>query len=90
MLRITVHDRPPLLTFQLEGIVARPWLSELERCWHDTLARPWSPILRIDLTGVTCIDTAGQACLTDLHRQGAGFIASDCLTKAVVAEITKT
>jgi ABC-type transporter Mla MlaB component len=89
MLRITVHDRPPLLTFQLEGSVAGPWLRELERCWHDTLTRPWSPILRIDLTGVTCIDTAGQACLTDFHRQGAGFIAADCLTKAIVAEITR-
>jgi ABC-type transporter Mla MlaB component len=89
MLRITIHDAPRVLTFQLEGAVAGPWLTELERCWQDTLPRRCEPILRIDLTGVTCIDAAGQACLTDLHRRGADFIAADCLTKAVVAEITK-
>ena|ERR1700730_7201609 len=89
MLRITVHDEPRVLTFQLEGTVAGPWLKELEGCWQDSLPRPREPILRIDLTGVTSIDAAGQACLADLHRQGADFIAADCLTKAVVAEITK-
>jgi hypothetical protein len=42
----------------------------------------------VDLTGMTSLDAAGQACLADLHRQGAQFVATDCLTKAVVAEIT--
>ena len=54
---------------------------------------PWpagrKPIVRVDLTGVTFIDAAGQACLAAMHRQGAEFIAPDCLTKAVVAEITQ-
>ena len=40
-----------------------------------------------DLTEVTSIDAAGRACLAAMHRQGAEFIAADCLTKAVVAEI---
>ena len=89
MLRITVHDEPRVLTFQLEGTVAGPWLKELEGCWQDSLPRPREPILRIDLTGVTSIDAAGQACLAGLHRQGADFVAADCLTKGIVAEITK-
>jgi ABC-type transporter Mla MlaB component len=89
MLRITVHDAPRVLTFQLEGTVAGPWLKELERCWQDVLPSQCEPILCIDLTGVTSIDAAGQACLAGFHRQGADFIAADCLTKAVVAEITK-
>jgi hypothetical protein len=33
MLRITVHNKPPVLTFQLEGELARPWVRELEECW---------------------------------------------------------
>jgi hypothetical protein len=37
---------------------------------------------------VTFIDAGGQACLVTLHRQGAEFVAADCLTRAVVAEIT--
>ena len=47
-------------------------------------------MVRIDLTGVTFIDAAGRACLAAMHRQGAEFIAPDCLTKATVAEITQT
>ena len=90
MLRITVHDNPRALTFQLEGSLAGPWVRVLEECWQGTLARRRKPILRVDLTGVTFIDAAGQACLAALHRQGAEFVAADCLTKAVVAEITQT
>ena len=90
MLRITVHDTPPVLTFQLEGRLAGPWVRELETCWQGTLACQHELILRVDLTGVTFIDAAGKACLVALHRQGAELVAADCLTKAVVAEITQT
>ena len=61
----------------------------LEECWQSTLASPRRPTLRVDLTGVTFIDTAGKDCLADLHRQGAEFLAADCLTKALVDEITQ-
>jgi ABC-type transporter Mla MlaB component len=89
MLRITVHDNPRDLTFQLEGSLAGPWLRVLEECWQSTLARRRKPSLRVDLTGVTSIDAAGEACLAAMHRQGAEFVAADCLTKAIVAEITQ-
>ena len=88
MLRITIHDAPPTLTFRLEGRLAGPWVGELEECWRGALAGRREPILRVDLTEVTSIDAAGQACLAALHRQGAEFVAADCLMKAVVAEIT--
>ena len=87
-MRITVHDKPPVLTFQLEGELAGPWVRELEECWQSALASPPEPVLRVDLTGVTLIDEAGKACLAALHRQGAEFLAADCLTIAIVAEIT--
>ena len=89
MLRITVHDNPRSLTFQLEGSLAGPGLRELEECWQSALARQGKAVLCVDLTGVTFIDAAGKACLAALHRQRAQFIAADCLTKAVVAEITQ-
>ena len=88
MLRITVHDKPGFLTVQLEGRLAGPWVRELEECWRAALASRREPILRVDLTGLTSIDAAGRACLGAMHRQGAEFLASDCLMKAVVAEIT--
>ncbi len=90
MLRITVHDKPEALTFQLEGRLAGPWVRVLQECWQSELARQRQPILRVDLTEVTAIDAAGRACLAALHRRGAEFIAADCLTRAVVAEITQT
>ena len=88
MLRITVHDKPEALMFQLEGRLAGPWVRELDECWRATLAGQRKPTLRVDLTEVTAIDAAGRACLAALHRQGAELIAADCLMKAVVAEIT--
>jgi ABC-type transporter Mla MlaB component len=89
MLRITVHDNPRVLTFQLEGNLTGPWVRVLEECWQGTLARRRKPLLRVDLTGVTFVDAAGQACLAAMYRQGAEFVAADCLTKAVVAEIAE-
>jgi ABC-type transporter Mla MlaB component len=89
MLRITIHDKPSVLTFQLEGELAGPWVQELEKCWQQVLARQPKPILRVDLTGMTFIDEAGKACLTALHRQGAEFVTADCLMKAIVAELAR-
>jgi ABC-type transporter Mla MlaB component len=88
MLRITVHDKPGALTFRLEGRLAGPWVPVLEECWQSALAGQPDQALRVDLTGVTSIDAAGRACLATVHRQGAEFVAADCLMKAVVAEIT--
>ena len=89
MLRITAHDNPRVLTLQLEGRLEGPWAAELDRCWKSTLASLCKPKVRVDLTGVTFIDAAGKARLAAMHRRGAEFIASDCLTKAVVEEISK-
>jgi hypothetical protein len=68
MLRITIHDNPRDLTFQLEGRLAGPWLQVLEECWQGTLARRRKPIPRVDLTGVTFIDAAGKARLAAMHQ----------------------
>jgi hypothetical protein len=90
MLRITVHDAPEAVTFQLEGRLAGPWVWELEECWQAALARRRDPARLLDLTGVTFVDPAGKACLADLHRQGAEFVVADCLMSAIVAEITQS
>ena len=89
MLRITVHDNPKSVTFQLEGTLVGPWVGEVEQCRRRALAGRRRPKVRFDLAGVTCIDAAGKAYLAAMHRQRAEFAAADCLTKAIVAEITK-
>ena len=88
MLRITIHDNPGVLTFQIEGRLIGPWVRELEKCWRSTLNGRLVPTVRVDLTGMTSIDAAGRACLAFLYHQGAKFVVADCLTKSVVAEIT--
>jgi hypothetical protein len=88
MLRITVHDNPEALTFQLEGRLAGLWVGELEECCRRTVAGR-QPAVHFDLAGVTFIDTAGRAFLAGMHRQGAEFNAADCFTQAIVGEITK-
>jgi hypothetical protein len=88
MLRITVTDNPDLVTFRLEGRLVGPWVRELADCWQRTVAgRPGSAV-RLDLTGVTFIDAAGKAFLAARCARGVELIASGCLMRAVVAEIT--
>ena len=87
MLRITANDNPRLLTFRLEGRLEGPWVRELEQCWRSMLDDASRPTVCVDLTGVTYIDAAGKARLAEMHEHGAQFIAGDCLTKAIVAEI---
>lgn len=88
MLRITIHDEPGSLTFQLEGRLVGPWVQEAESCWQQSLAsqHTWAP--RLDLTGVTLIDADGKAFLASAHAQGAELIACGCLMRAIVADIT--
>lgn len=92
MLRITVHQNSESIVFQLEGRLARPWLQELDKCWRRTLNHIGrdKPALHVDLTGLTFVDDAGKACLAAMFCEGAEFIAPDCLTQGIVAEITST
>ncbi len=87
MLRITADDHARVLTFRLEGRLEGPWVRELEQCWRSMLDAVSKPTITVDLTGVTYIDAAGKRQLAEMHEQGAQFIAEDCMTKAVVAEI---
>ncbi len=90
MLRISVHENQELLCFRLEGKLAGAWVKEAAQCWQRALSRQRKAILRVDLTGVTFIDDAGKACLAAMHQQGAEFVAADCETKAIVAEIAQS
>src|SRR5438270_12280120 len=87
MLRITIHDNLESLTFQLEGSLAGAWVREVEECRQRTLAGRRGIAVCFDLMGVIFIDAAGKAYLAAMHRLGAEFVAADCLTKAIVAEI---
>jgi hypothetical protein len=63
-------------------------VRELEQCWRRALGGGDKRILRFDLSGVTLIDPAGKEFLAARCDEGAEFIASGCLMKAIVAEIS--
>ena len=89
MLRITTHTTADALTFQLEGRLVGPWVTELRDCWRR-IPCDGKRAVHIDLRSVTYVDAGGKELLADLHRQGAQLFASDCLMRAVVAEIENT
>jgi ABC-type transporter Mla MlaB component len=90
MLRITVEEGARLVTLRLEGRLTGPWLRELDACWQNCVGLQHARVRYVDLTGVTFIDSAGKACLAAMYRQGAEFIAADCMTKEIVAEIARS
>ena len=90
MLRITIHDDPGSRTFRVEGRLAGPWVREVDECWRRTLASQRERVFRFDLTGVTLIDAPGKAFLAAAHAQGVELVASGCLMRAIVAEVTNT
>ncbi len=89
MLRITTHSTADSLTFQLEGRLVGPWVTELRDCWRRTVS-DGKRAVHIDLLAVTYVDAAGKELLADLYRQGAELLASDCQMKAIVAEVETT
>lgn len=89
MLRITTHTEPEVITLELEGRLAGPWVEELKCCWESLAPRQQSRLL-VDLTGVTFIDEEGKALLARLWRRGAELRAAGCLTKCIIEEITRS
>ena len=87
MLKITSHPSGELITLELEGRLAGPWVAELEACWRaasDTRRR-----IRVDLTGVTFVDSAGEELLDLMHQHGARFVAADCVTHEIVEKMRR-
>jgi outer membrane protein TolC len=87
MLRITIKQEEGTTDFELEGKLAGPWVTELERCWRTT-ATPGVSSIRVHLRAVSFIDAAGKELLAKMYRDGAELAAVGCMTKAIVAEIT--
>jgi hypothetical protein len=88
MLRITVHDAPEALTFQVEGRLVGEWARELERCWENTANIRENRSSIIDLTGILFIDAEGRSILTKLCHEGALFRTAGPLNDSIVSEIS--
>ena len=88
MLRITTHDTPEALTFQVEGRLVGDWAKELECCWKSAAHARENRAPIIDLTGVLFIDDEGKRVLTAVFREGALFRTAGPMIDAIVLDIT--
>ena len=88
MLRITLEEHPSGPTIKLEGRLVGPWVCEFHNYWNAYQDDSAVQHLRVDLKAVTAIDENGKALLQQIHQRGGTFVASGCLTKAIVEEVT--
>ena len=87
MLRITVHDSPAVLRFQLEGKLIGPWVAELRQSWLTAQSVRAGRQVVIDLSDVAFIDESGKELLREFCECGANFVACEPLTRAIVEQV---
>lgn len=88
-LRITLQEQPESVEMRLEGRVAGPWASELDRVWVETAPQLASRKLTIDLNNVTYADAAGKRVLRGIYVQtNATLLATTPWTQFLAEEIT--
>jgi anti-anti-sigma regulatory factor len=74
---------------RLEGRVAGPWASELDRVWTEAAPRLQSKKLVIDLHNVTYADASGKQVLRGIYAQTqAELVAGTPWTKFLMEEVT--
>jgi outer membrane protein TolC len=88
MLKITIHDSPEALTFQVEGKLVGAWAKELEHCWKTAASIRDCKALIVDLTETLYIDEEGKRVLSKLFQDGAFFRTAGTMTCSIVDEIT--
>ena len=88
-MRITIQDTAETVEIKLEGRVAGPWASELDRVWVETAPRAASKKLVIDLHNVTYADANGKQVLRDIYSQThAELVATTPWTQFLAEEVT--
>jgi anti-anti-sigma regulatory factor len=87
MLKITMQIAAGVMTFELEGKLAGPWVKELELCWRTAASTQQIHPVRVDLSSVTFIDEEGKGLLDRMYQEGAKLVATGCLNKCIVEGI---
>ena len=87
MLKITAQWDQDAIQLILEGRLAGPWVTELERVWQNV--RPSEKgAYTVDLSGVTFIEEMGTELLRRMWREGAALVATGCCNRIIVEGIT--
>ncbi|HTL61630.1 MAG TPA: hypothetical protein VL261_08295 [Nitrospira sp.] len=86
MLKITTQISDDTTKITLEGRLAGPWISELERCWREAEQSAAGRRVVVDLIGVTFVEQDGKALLTRMHQAGAELLATGCCMRSIVED----
>lgn len=87
MIRITVHQTSEEVVLKLEGCLSGDSVDALAACWRDVSQSLSGRRLEVDLRGLCHVDGHGRTLLTNLHGDGARFMASGCVMPEIVREI---
>ena len=88
-MRITFQDTDEAAEMRLEGRLAGPWASELDRVWVEAAPRLASKKLIIDLHNVTYADASGKQVLRTIYAQTrAEFITNTPWAQFLAEEVT--
>jgi anti-anti-sigma regulatory factor len=90
MLRVTISIDEVGPVIRLEGRLTGSAIQEAQRGWQETCAEHPERPFRVDVRGVTFIDEEGKSFLQKVFDEGASFLSSGCLTRAVIHEIMRT
>lgn len=89
MLRITTRVIAGDVGLFVEGRLAGPCVSELEKCWRRAEAGELPVPTVIDLTEVSFIDSYGKQLLSQMHEHGIKLIANGLMSKFLIEEIER-
>ncbi len=88
MFRVTKYKSDKGTVFQVEGRLIGPWVTEFERVWQGSPPAASSTTVRFDMNGLTYVDSAGKKFLAERYSEGHELVASGCLMKSILVEIT--
>ena len=89
MLKISVVETHGQRRLVLEGKLAGPWTTEVEKAWRDAGSQLQGRKLIVDLSNVTLISADGKETLVRLMEEGAKFSCGDVLTKHVLKQLAQ-
>ena len=89
MLRITTRNIAGDVGLFIEGKLAGPGVSELEKCWHRAVAGESPLPSLVDLTHVSFIDANAKQLLAEMHEHGIKLVANGLMSKCFLDEIER-
>jgi anti-anti-sigma regulatory factor len=87
MLRITTSNNSEDYRLMVEGRLAGPCVSELEKCWRAAALNGSKAGILVDLSDVSFVDPTGKRLLAQMYEEGAKLVATGLMTRFLIEEI---